>query len=63
MTGYPQGSEAETRSGIFVPYETPKKKLLPPTALPIRLWSCLLLAPGPANIYAATPWKTAGLCP
>lgn len=43
MTGYPEGAEAETWSGIFVPCETPKKKLLPPTALPILLWSCLLL--------------------
>lgn len=43
MTGYPE--EAEARSGIFVPCETPKKKLLPPSALPIP--PLVLPTPGP----------------
>lgn len=45
MTGYPEEAEAETRSGIFVPYETPKNKLLPPSALPIPV--LVLPPPGP----------------
>ena len=34
MTGYPEGAEAETWSGISVPCETPKKKLLLPLLCP-----------------------------
>lgn len=49
MTGYPQGAEAETWSGIFVPYETLKKKLLPPCALPIRLWVLPTSGPRPCQ--------------
>ena len=47
MTGYPEGAEGETRSGIFVPCETPKNEPLPPTALPIL--PLVLSAPGPRD--------------
>lgn len=48
MTGYPEGTKAETRFGISVPCETPERKLLPRPALPIL--PPVLSSPGPTAL-------------